>query len=339
MKQFYIFLFIFKVYYIISLQNPPDNFSEVDNPFRDDIEYTTEKDHHIITAMSSYGYIDYYKGIYYKKNLSCHWVYDYGFKPKYDNKYIPTYLELQNINDTNLKELHKYGCLFTPPNILIDYRRSAEDALVSITLRLTSLEEEDIEFQFGLCTGFEDNIQETCIASGFKELDTYNITNNSLLIYTFKFDNNSYYRQSDNFEIAYSHQFKPNTHLRFFIMADTDKLYINSYIVSVDLFRYVLSYSGHAHNYCTNHGCLDGYSCVVQEYENNDKKSPKYYGCQQYYYNHFTTECSLFGCIPGSFCSPDTVCIECDYQCKTCFDKTYMNCKSCYSIAIYPYWK
>ena len=47
---------------------------------------------------------------------------------------------------------------------------------------------------------------------------------------------------------------------------------------------------------------------------------------------------SLFGCIPGSFCSPDTVCIECDYQCRTCFDKTYMNCKSCYSIAIYPYW-
>ena len=42
-----------------------------------------------------------------------------------------------------LKEMHKYGCLFTPPNILIDYRRSAEDALVSIALRLTSLEEED----------------------------------------------------------------------------------------------------------------------------------------------------------------------------------------------------
>ena len=340
MKQLDIFLLIINIYNIISLQNPPDNYTEVDNPFRNDIEFTTEKDHHIITAVSSYGYIDYYKGIYYKNKLSCHWKYNYGYYPVYDNKDIPSYLELQNINDTNLKELHKYGCLFTPPNILIDYRRSADDALISITLRLTSLDEEDQEFQFGLCSSFEDSYQETCITSGFTELDKYNITNNSLLIYTFKFDKNVYYKQSDNFEIPYGHSFEPNTHLRFFIMAETEKIYINSYIVSVDLFRYVLSLSGHAHNYCTNDGCLDGYSCVIQEYEiQNDRNSPKYYGCQQYYYGHFTTECSLFGCIPGSFCSPDRVCIECDYQCKTCFDKTYMNCKSCYSIAIYPYWK
>ena len=338
MKQFQIFLLIINICKIISLQNPPDNYSEVDNPFRDDIEYTTEKDHHIITAVSSNGYVDYYKGIYYKKKLCCHWIHNgNGFVPSYaENVLIPKYLEIQNINDTNLKEMHKYGCLYKPPNILIDYRRSAEDALVSITLRLTSLEEKDIEFQFGLCDGFEDNRQEKCIPSGFTILDTYNITNNSFLIYTFKFDNSSYFRQSDNFEIAYSHKFKANKHLRFFIMADTDNLYINSYIVSVDLFRYVLSYSGHAHNYCTRHGCLDDYSCVVEE--SNNGKSPKYYGCQLYYWGYFTTECSLFGCIPGAFCSPDTVCIECDYQCKTCFDKNYMNCKSCYSIAIYPYW-
>ena len=155
-------------------------------------------------------------------------------------------MEIQNINDTNLKEIHKYGCLYTPPNILIDYRRSAEDALVSITLRLTSLEEEDIEFQFGLCDGFDDPYQDVCTASGFTKLDTYNITNNSFLIYTFKFDGSSYFSQSENFTIAHSHNFNTNKHLRFFIMAETDKLYINSYIVSVDLFRYVLSYSGHA---------------------------------------------------------------------------------------------
>ena len=56
-----------------------------------------------------------------------------------------------------------------------NYRRSAEDALVSIALRLTSLEEEDIEFQFGLCDGFEDNYQEICIPSGFFMLDTYTL--------------------------------------------------------------------------------------------------------------------------------------------------------------------
>ena len=120
MKQYQIFLFIINICKIISLQNPPDNYTEVDNPFRDDIEYTTEKDHHIITAVSSNGYVDYYKGIYYKKKLCCHWKHNgYGFVPSYsENILIPNYLEIQNINDTNLKEMHKYGCLFTPPNIL-----------------------------------------------------------------------------------------------------------------------------------------------------------------------------------------------------------------------------
>ena len=59
-------LFIFiKFCEILSLKIPPDNFKELDNPYRNDIEITTEKDHHIITAVSPKGYVDYYKGIYY----------------------------------------------------------------------------------------------------------------------------------------------------------------------------------------------------------------------------------------------------------------------------------
>ena len=335
------FLFILNISNIISLQNPPDRFFDVDNPFRDDIEFTTEKDHHIITAVTAHwnGYIDYYKGVYYKQYLYCHWRnHGYGFYGVNDSTVeIPTYLELQNINDTNLKELQSHGCAYKTLNILLDYRRSADDAVVSLAIRLTNTEEEDAEFNFGICLSFEDNYKEQCLDDDLRIVDTYTIYNNSFLVYTFKFDKTSYYIQSENFKIARSHSLDPNNHLRFFILSKK-QLYINSYIVSVDLFRYVLSLAGHAHNYCTNKGCLDNYDCSVQWSSNNNGKSPKFYACKLHYYGYFISECSLFGCIPGSFCSPDTVCIECDYQCKTCFDKTYMNCKSCYSLAIYPYW-
>ena len=338
-----IILILLNICNIMSLLNPPDRYMDVDNPFRDDIEFTTEKDHHIITAVTAHwnGYVDYYKGIYYKKYLYCHWRnHGYGFYGVNDSTVaIPNHLQLNNINDTNLKELQSHGCSYSTNNILLDYRRSVSEALVSLTIRLTNTFEQDQGFQFGICppSSFEDNYKEECPNGALKILDSYNITNNSFLIYTFRFTENSYYVQSDNFQNPTDYTFKSTDHLRFFIISE-NPLHINSYIVSVDLFRYVLSLAGHAHNYCTNKGCLDGYDCSVEWSTDDSGKSPKYYACKLHYYGYFISECSLFGCIPGSFCSPDTVCIECDYQCKTCFDKTYMNCKSCYSIAIYPYW-
>ena len=338
-----IFIMILNIYKIISLQNPPDIFLDADSPYRDDIQNSTEKYHHIITAVTARwnGYVDYYKGIYYKKYLYCHWINYNAYHAVNDStKAIPNYKELRNINDTNLKDLHSHGCAYKQMNILFDYRRSVENALISITLRLTNILEKDVTFNFGVCQAYEySTYEQDCKGGSLKVFDSYNITNNSFLIYTFRFTNISYYVQSDNFEKKHSYNFfNSGTHLRFFILPDDEdqQLYLNSYIISVDLFKYILSLAGHAHNYCQNKGCLDAYSCQVLE--SNGGKSPKYYGCEQTYYGYFYSECSLFGCIPGSFCNPDNTCIECDYQCRTCFDKTYMNCKSCYSIAIYPYW-
>ena len=333
-----ILLLLIRFFTIFSLRNPPDKFMELDNPYRNDIEFTTEKDHHIITAVSSYGYIDYYKGIYFKDQLQCSWYYYYGDLRVYSRKIeeISNYKELRNINETNLKELLHWGCTYPVINIAVGYRRSSPDSVVSVTLRLTNTNEDDVEFTFGLCNLFEESDKVKC--AKVVGLDTYTITNNSFLIYTFKFSNTSYYIQSEDFEIAHPYNFFPNNDfIRFFIFADEMKLHLNSKVISVDLFKYILSLSGHAHNYCTKYGCVANTECTLQS--SNGGLSPKYYGCRSTYHHIFTTECSLFGCIPGSFCSTDTVCIECDYQCRTCFDKTYMNCKSCYSIAIYPYWK
>ena len=334
-------IFLIIICKILSLQNPPDRYMELDNPYRNDIEYTTEKDHHIITAVSSKGYIDYYKGIYFKPQLYCAWRYDYGnYHPVSPQKHelIPNYLELQNINDTNLKRLHQYGCTAEQLNILIDYRRHSNDSIVSLTIRFTNVLPDDITFQLGFCSSYKETERMNCNQGALKILDEYTIYNNSFGIYTFKFDNTSYFKQSENFAIPYSHTFPQNDHIRFYIMTDEQKLYLNSYIVSVDLLRYVLSLSGHAHNYCTNNGCFNSYSCVSMSTWTGYGYTAKYYGCQHNYYGYYSSECSLFGCIPGAYCSPDTVCLECDYQCRTCFDKTYMNCKSCYSLAIYPLW-
>lgn len=73
---------------ILSLKIPPDNYKELDNPYRNDIEFATEKDHHIITAVSTKGYVDYYKGIYYKNFLFCRWKVNYGLHFVNDSKAI-----------------------------------------------------------------------------------------------------------------------------------------------------------------------------------------------------------------------------------------------------------
>jgi hypothetical protein len=248
---------------------------------------------------------------------------------------IPNYLQLSNINDTNLKELHRYGCTSEYPlNIILDYRREADDSIVSVAMRLTNINEEEVEFQFGVCSQFDAGYSENCMKVNI--FDTYTIKENSFLIYTFKLAKDGYYIQSEDFQNFYSYGFNWKDHIRLFIMTDGKTIYLNSYIISVDLFRYVLSLEGHAHNYCTNHGCLSGQYCSAR-----NSSAPIFYQCRSDHCSNtarYFIECSLFGCIPGSFCDDSYTCIECDYQCRTCFSKGYMDCKSCYSIAEYPQW-
>ena len=327
---------------IHSIKIRPDEYIDEDNPYRNDIEFSTENYHHIITSMATKDYIDYYKGIYYKPELTCYWHFDnYGrVIPGGKKETINNYLELRNINDTNLKELQHHACKSDAEhlNILVDYYRFANDSVIQIRVRLTNTNEDDIEFDFGICeTYMGSSYEKEC--TKITVLDNSTIPNNSFLIYTFRFDNTGYYREKDNFQIKYPKSFEgiKNTHILFYIFPKKEMtILMNSLIISVDILRYVLSLGGHAHNYCTNKGCIPGTSCVAK---GSTSVEPIYYLCHSYngYRNYYYQECSLFGCIPGSYCNEDETCMECDYQCRTC-KQGYMNCKSCYSNSIQPQW-
>ena len=338
-------IFIFLLNIIYTLKTSPNDYKELDNPYENDITENTEAYHHIITSFAAKGYIDYYKGIYYKQYLCCSWGYTRYLHYRCLNKKgsyetIENYTLLNNINDTNLKELLHYGC--TPQeeeghlNILFDYERYASDSIVSLQIRMTNLDPEDVEFTLSVCTGTKGSYEDTK-CNAFQNLDTYIIPNNSFIIYTFKLDETSYYVQSDNFQTPRNDvTFNFNKPILLYINpVDKDKkIYINSYIVSVNLRRYVLSLGGHAHNYCNNYGCVSSYTCSATS--SYDLK----YGCViPNYGDDLITDCSLNGCIPGSYCkSGENTCLECDYQCRTC-EGGYMNCISCYSNAVYPQWK
>ena len=344
------FIILVLLHIVYTIKVSPNDYKPLDNPYEDDIAESTEAYHHIITSISSAGYIDYYKGIYYKKYLCCSWGYpysgiDYYCIHKFSYTTIENYTLLSNINDTNLKELLHYGCVpgttneggIDQQNLLFDYKRYSNDSIVSVQIRMTNLDMEPLDFQLSVCTGTTGSYQDKRCES-FATLDNYTIPNNSFIIYTIKFDNISYYVQSDNFSTPRTDvkiNWEKPILLYFNPMEEGRYLYINSYIISVNLKRYVLSLSGHAHNYCNNHGCLDSYSCVGKSSSN------VVYGCQNHGYQNeqaLITDCSLLGCIPGSYCNKDNTCIECDYQCRTC-EEGYMNCISCYSNAIFPEWK
>ena len=356
MNFFSFTLFIYIIYFsnILTIKISPNEYKQLDNPYEDDLYANPDIDdslkadeayHHIITSVAAVGYIDYYKGIYYKKDLCCSWGFNgHGYYTCKNNKYetLDNYTLLDNINDTNLKELLHYGCTALEEesiNILINYRRHSSDSILSIQMRLTNLEIEPLNFTFGICTKLEGSGDSKKCAN-VTILDTYTIANNSFLIYKFKFDENYYFVQSDNFANKNDNNgwFNFEKEMWFFIDGgEGKKLYINSYIISVNLKRYVLSLSGHAHNYCTNHGCLSSYTCTKR----GDTDDLKYfYACyfDAWYAKQYITECSLFGCIPGSYCDSNYICLECDYQCRTC-ESGFMNCISCYSNAIYPQWK
>ena len=339
------FLLVFLFSLVCSIKISPNEYKPLDNPYEDDIAESTEAYHHIITAISAVGYIDYYKGIYYKKYLCCSWGFNqYGkYTCKNNFKYVEigNYTNLTNINETNHKELLHYGCINTDEkayqNILFDYRRHSNDSLLLVQIRMTNNDTEPIDFTIDYCEKYGDFDGGYTECLSFKNVDSYTIPNNSFIIYTLKIDNTSYFVQSDNFTTPRKDvKFNFNQQILLYINTEDKekKIYINSYIISANLQRYVLSLAGHAHNYCTNHGCLPSFEC------RRSSTIDLIYGCRGIPddYTMITTDCSLWGCIPGSYCNKDYTCLECDYQCRTC-EKGQMNCISCYSNAIFPQWK
>ena len=340
-----IFQFIFIIIYfdiipILSIKIFPDEYKALDNPYDNDIESSTEDYHYIISSFAAREYIDYYKGIYYKPELCCYWNYyyenSYLYCFKRSSTILDNYTSLNNINDTNLKEMHHYACVpekGKQVNILFNYRKSLDDIILSIQMRFTNIYEEPFDLRLATCKTYNGTAEgRRCIKENI--LDNITIPNNSFYIYTFKFDPNYYYIQSENYSIPHENNgmFNFATDNLLYLFFDEDKqLYFNSYIISLNLKRYVLSLSGHSLNSCANSGCISGYSCKSRNPSVNE-----YYMC---YNNQYTTECSLFGCIPGAYCNSKSLCLECDHQCRTCNDQNYTNCTSCYSTSIYPQWK
>ena len=340
-----IFQFIFIIIYfdiipILSIKIFPDEYKALDNPYDNDIESSTEDYHYIISSFAAREYIDYYKGIYYKPELCCYWNYyyenSYLYCFKRSSTILDNYTSLNNINDTNLKEMHHYACVpekGKQVNILFNYRKSLDDIILSIQMRFTNIYEEPFDLRLATCKTYNGTAEgRRCIKENI--LDNITIPNNSFYIYTFKFDPNYYYIQSENYSIPHENNgmFNFATDNLLYLFFDEDKqLYFNSYIISLNLKRYVLSLSGHSLNSCANSGCISGYSCKSRNPSVNE-----YYMC---YNNQYTTECSLFGCIPGAYCNSKSLCLECDHQCRTCKDQNYTNCTSCYSTSIYPQWK
>ena len=147
---------------IYSLRISFNDLKPLDNPYEDDIPSSIEAYHHIITSFSAAGYIDYYKGIYYKRYLCCSWGYTYygHYRCRHSlgsYQIIENYTQLYNFNETNLKELLHYGC--TPMeeegqmNILFDYQRYTNDSIVSLQIRMTNINLEPLEFNLAVCTG------------------------------------------------------------------------------------------------------------------------------------------------------------------------------------------
>ena len=201
------FLLVFLFSLVCSIKISPNEYKPLDNPYEDDIVESTEAYHHIITAISAVGYIDYYKGIYYKKYLCCSWGFNqYGkYTCKNNFKYVEigNYTNLTNINETNHKELLHYGCINTDEkayqNILFDYRRHSNDSLLLVQIRMTNNDTEPIDFTIDYCEKYGDFDGGYTECLSFKNVDSYTIPNNSFIIYTLKIDNTSYFVQSDNF--------------------------------------------------------------------------------------------------------------------------------------------
>ena len=320
---FFIFLLTTLINQSFSVKVFPDDYKLIDNPYENDIESDTEEYHYVLTAVSAKGYTDLYKGIVYKNYLCC-----YDDSSYYGCRSSPAtlnnYTNLTNINDTNFKELHHYACITgkgKAVNIFFNYPRNTPDSVISVRMRLTNIYDEPFDLNFGI---------------NGRVLDSFIINNNSFVIYTIKLDQNNYYLQKDNFTKPYSNgglfSFGDSIRLRFSFNHENKTLYFNSYIVSLDLKKYILSLSGHAHNSCSGSGCLYG-TCY-----SSGSGAGGYAYCSYSSYNFAFSECSLWGCVPGSYCDGSNKCNECDDQCKGCVAGP-MNCKSCYITAMNNLWR
>ena len=340
--SFFFILFFSFITQIISLKVPPDNYKWFDNPYENDIDNPEEEYHHILTAVTNYEYFDYYKGIVYKSGLCCYYERNYyyycrnGDPIRFDN-----FISLKNINDTNLKELHHYACR---PNkgkyaeIVFTYPKQLDNSVLSLTTRFTNIYQEPFELQVGICRSYS-GYGSTRICTSKKVFDTFIIPSNSLAIYTLKFDQNYYYLPEDNFSIPYNSNglinFNNFVWLNFFTPDENKTISINSYIISVELKDYYLSITGNSHNFCDNYGCLGTRTCEKASSSGTDFFYCRYSGYSQ---NFGLSECSLFGCIPGAYCSNSNTCKECDSQCKGC-DEGLNKCRSCYNTAMNGLWK
>ncbi len=333
------------VYSYVELR--PDDFQPEDAPFRDDIEYPTEKYHHIIDAQTvrfnrtNKGYIDWYNGIYYRNDMYCYWEKDdWGWRGYSKVLTLSNYTGLFNINATNLRELHHYGCHERDPvNLLFDNKREADDAAINLTIRITNMNiETDLKFTLCECASVVDGLCKTpTVLDPEVTVPAYNF-----IIYKFSYDGFGYYLYTEGLEIVHSEtSFAGNSRVQLFFEVtegtSTDMV-INSFILSTDMHRYVLALSGHVHNYCSDYGCVSSDWCHQRSSpEWNEHYCHNGGGGYSEYYD--ITECSLRGCIPGGYCNDHSICIECDKQCRTCFDSTQNNCKSCFSTAKYPQWQ
>ena len=322
LRTFFIFLLTILINQSFTVKVFPDDYKLIDNPYENDIESDTEEYHYVLTAVSTRGYTDLYKGIVYRSRLCCYYQSSYCYS---SSATLNNYTNLTNINDTNFKELHHYACIpgkGRGANIFFNYPRNTPDSVISVRMRLTNIYDEPFDLNFG---------------ANQRVLDSFTIPNNSFVIYTFKLDQTNYYLQKDNFTKPYSHTFSfgSSIQLSFSFNHENKTLYFNSYIVSLDLKKYILSLSGHAHNHCSPYGCLVG-TCSSTGSSISDYAYCSYSSSSYYYYGF--TECSLWGCIPGSYCDGAGKCNECDDQCKGC-NAGPMNCKSCYITSMNNLWK
>ena len=341
-SSFFIFLFLTLINQTFCVKVFPDDYKWIDNPYENDIESDTEDYHYVLTAVSAKGYTDNYKGIVYRSRFCCY--YDtYYSNCRSSSTVLNNYTNISNINETNLKELHHYACISgkgKDVNIYFSYSRATPDSVITVRMRLTNIYEEPFELEFGKCNGYTGYDQDRrCYSKSV--LDSFIIPNNSFAIYTFKLDQNNYYLEKENFSKPHSNSglfsFGEDIKLSFFFNHENKTLYYNSYIVSLDLKKYILAITGHALNSCSGSGCLPrgSYYCSPSGSGESGYAYCYYYSYSSYY---GFSECSLFGCVPGSYCDSSSTCIECDYQCKGCIAGP-MNCKSCYITAMNNRWK
>ena len=149
LRTFFIFLLTILINQSFTVKVFPDDYKLIDNPYENDIESDTEEYHYVLTAVSTKGYTDLYKGIVYRSRLCCYYQSSYCYS---SSATLNNYTNLTNINDTNFKELHHYACIpgkGRGANIFFSYPRNTPDSVISVRMRLTNIYDEPFDLNFG----------------------------------------------------------------------------------------------------------------------------------------------------------------------------------------------